>query len=45
MLYPDAKAEDIVHSMEKTGSRLLIVVDKLLSLYEIRHLKKICENF
>lgn len=35
MLYPDAKANDVVLSMEKTSSRLLIVVDKLLSLYEM----------
>ena len=35
MLYPDASAEDVVSSMDKTGSRLLVVVDKLLSNYEI----------
>ena len=34
MLYPDAKAYDVVSSMEKTQSQLLIVVDKLLSTYE-----------
>lgn len=34
MLYPDAKAEEIVSSMKKTKSHLLIVVDKLLSAYE-----------
>lgn len=34
MLYPDAKADDVVTSMNKTGSRLLIVLDKLFSTYE-----------
>ncbi len=34
MLYPDAKAYDVVSSMKKTQSRLLIVVDKLLFAYE-----------
>ena len=34
MLYPDAKAADVISSMKKTGSHLLIVVDKLFSLYE-----------
>ena len=34
MLYPDAKANDVVSSMEKTHSRLLIAVDVLLSSYE-----------
>ena len=34
MLYPDAKANDVVSSMEKTHSCLLIAVDVLLSAYE-----------
>ena len=34
MLYPDAKAKDVVSSMKKTSSDLLIVIDKMLSGYE-----------
>ncbi len=34
MLYPDAKAKDVIASMEKTDSKVLIVVDKILSSYE-----------
>lgn len=34
MLYPDAKSEDVLASMNKTNSRLLIVLDKLFSTYE-----------
>ena len=35
MLYPDAKAADVVNSMKKTSSELLVVVDKILSTYEM----------
>ena len=35
MLYPDAKAEDVLESMEKTDSHVLIVMDKILSVYKI----------
>ena len=34
MLYPDAKAEEVVDSMRKTNSHLLVVMDKIFSLYE-----------
>lgn len=34
MLYPDAKAGDVVASMQKTHSRVLMVVDRILSSYE-----------
>ena len=34
MLYPDAKAEEVVDSMKKTNSHLLVVMDKIFSLYE-----------
>ena len=35
MLYPDAKAADVVSSMERTSSGLLVVVDKILATYEM----------
>lgn len=34
MLYPDAKATDVISSMENTQSKLLIVVDKIFEKYE-----------
>lgn len=34
MLYPDAKADEVISSMKKTNSHLLVVVDVLLSSYE-----------
>ncbi len=35
MLMPDARAADVEHVMERTQSKLLVVVDKLLSSYEM----------
>lgn len=34
MIYPDAKAKEVIASMKKTHSQLLVVVDKILSTYE-----------
>lgn len=34
MLYPDAKADEVTDSMMKTNSRLLVVMDKIFSMYE-----------
>ena len=34
MLYPDSKANDVVASMNKTDSKILFVIDKILELYE-----------
>ncbi len=34
MLYPDAGAEEVIESMQKTDSHLLVVVDMILSTYE-----------
>ena len=34
MLFPDVSAADVVHSMEKTRSKLLISVDKIFETYE-----------
>ena len=34
MLYPDVKAEEIVSSMKKTNSHLLVVIDKIFETYE-----------
>jgi long-chain acyl-CoA synthetase len=35
MLYPDAKAEKVISTMQRTNSKLLVVLDHILSSYEL----------